>query len=657
MSIYQSTFLTPINVAIDASVDNDFTCIVQGSIITSYIIEAFDNSDDSLDYTDTVNISGSPLYNGETLTHEVLVGTGLVNDKEYRWRITTSDGVDSAISSFAVFRTNTPATAVFNPAVPATIVAQSYLFEVTYTQTENVSIGYTQFIFYDTNDDIILETEKSYNTGRIEYLFEGFLDGSDYSVELIGSTANNVPFTSGIESFTVDYSSPSITLSPLIVEEYLNDCYKSSLINISWGDVIQLIGQGTGSYSFVDNCNSFGSKSLKLPSPTDYVTFTKDFSDLYTFIFEWKPSSFSSGIISKFIGASQYDVGYDGTRFYVVADGNTYTSSPIGFIYSTPGSLFPSNILYPSNTLYPTGENIDKNFLFGLTENGIYIRSDADGTEVDNIFIDIPDLVLGLFTDTEIYGGDVCFDNVRMLSVENSQSEFDNIVIGEEQLWTPDVVYNATFEDSTLNAGNIEGATSPLEYYDIYRRESTDVTLTKLATVPFDSTEYIDTTAKPNTDYIYSLVAKNDTEIAQPIEGNFTTDWFGDYLINPITYETYLFNVENDFSGMSTETAYQRHDGYNKYSSYSFGERDFRTGSVSGIPNSDIQTNGIVQSVDFVEQLQNFIADGEEKIYKTKKGEVLKVHTFNFDSNPFINNSREQLYRIGFDFEEIGGVD
>jgi hypothetical protein len=323
MAIYQSTFLSPRNIAVDATSAQILSCIVQGTITTSYRIKIYDNSDDSLSYdSGSVDISSTPLYNGETLEHNLIAST-LVNGEEYKWQITTSDGFNSATSSFALFRTNAVPVITFAP--PSNMTSQSYTFTATYTQAQNVPVNYTRFLFYDINNELILTTDKNY-TGRIQYTYEGFINDSTYSVQIIGYTTNNVYFQTAKYNFTTDYPQPNINLVPIITQQSLNNCYSNSLIKIVWGGIIQMSGVATGSYSFTDGCITTDNMALTLPD-SSYVTFTKDFTQEFSFIFEWKPDTFTAGVIISLIGNIQYDFGYNGSKFYATVNGVTYSSA------------------------------------------------------------------------------------------------------------------------------------------------------------------------------------------------------------------------------------------------------------------------------------------------------------------------------------------
>ena len=94
----------------------------------------------------------------------------------------------------------------------------------------------------------------------------------------------------------------------------------------------------------------------------------------FSYLFEWKPTTFTTGIIAKLIGNSQYDFGYNGSAFYLIVNGTTFVSQPISLSQLITGTLFPSEPLFPSETLYPFGGYEIVPFIIMLTNNGARIK-------------------------------------------------------------------------------------------------------------------------------------------------------------------------------------------------------------------------------------------------------------------------------------------
>lgn len=275
-----------------------------------------------------------------------------------------------------------------------------------------------------------------------------------------------------------------------------------------------------------------------------------------------------------------------------------------------------------------------------------------------SIFEGIAGILPGNYNGMHFYGGDILLDNIRIVNRNYSDLEFSNLDLHELPIWTPEIVMLSTFEKLDLNGGNVDGLTSPLTAYDIFRKKDEDTSFLKIKTVSSDILSMKDTTVKPGVKYTYNIVPKNATELANPIEGSIQSNFYGSYLIDPVTYQAYMFDLELDFDALKSETAVTRHDGFGKYSSFSFGKRDFFTGGISAIVvDSPVMNGDFCQTTDFLLMFKNFINNGQEKILKTRKGLVLKVVTTNYSESLFSADSDIQPVKVSFEFTEVGEVD
>lgn len=254
--------------------------------------------------------------------------------------------------------------------------------------------------------------------------------------------------------------------------------------------------------------------------------------------------------------------------------------------------------------------------------------------------------------------GENHFNNVRLESKSYSDVEFLNMYTNKEVQWEISTELFATFKQSNLECGNTTTLSSPITAYDIYRKKDSDHYYSKLGSVEADQNFFIDYTARHNQNYEYSVVAKNDIEMSSPMTASFTTNFNGTFLIDPETRTSYIFDLEVKTGSFANEIAMTRHDGYGKYSSYTFGERDFLKGRIQAIIMPDIPfQNEFIQPIEFIRLFQGFINNKKEKILKTKKGDALRIVTFNFSFEPLQEELIEQPYVISFDFEEVGTVD
>lgn len=260
------------------------------------------------------------------------------------------------------------------------------------------------------------------------------------------------------------------------------------------------------------------------------------------------------------------------------------------------------------------------------------------------------------YTGLKVFG-ECIIDNIRVSNYTMTDAEIGLIDFNITPPWVAGkTIFLATFDYSNLVGGNVIGLLSPILNWVVQRKKTTDITFTTLATLPVGSISYVDSTAEPNTSYTYQLLATNETEISEPLVNTIDSDFYNSIIMDVDGTDVYIFDANLDFSGFSNEVATQRYDGYNKYSAYAFGNRDFKTGDVSAIIHSGI-TGSITQTIDYVKAFNEFINNGKQKIFKDRKGNVLKVVTTGgVKQVPVDLAIGEQPYMVSFHFEEVAEV-
>jgi len=159
------------------------------------------------------NQTGATIYNQIQYTykfeHTIPAGT-LTNGGYYNATLTTLNfsGVESTPSIPVAFRCFTTPLLTITNVNPDDIIEQStYKFTGNYSQIEGELINGYKFILYDTNENILSQSDILY-TESIEYSFLGFSNNTQYYIELIGTTIEGTSMTSGLIVFTVRYISP-----------------------------------------------------------------------------------------------------------------------------------------------------------------------------------------------------------------------------------------------------------------------------------------------------------------------------------------------------------------------------------------------------------------------------------------------------------------
>lgn len=253
--------------------------------------------------------------------------------------------------------------------------------------------------------------------------------------------------------------------------------------------------------------------------------------------------------------------------------------------------------------------------------------------------------------------GECEIDNIHFVNYTMTDEQVSEIDYTITPTWNSNkTIFLATFDRLDLKAGNVIDLNDPILNWILQRRKSTETNFTTLATLPASTISYVDTLTESNVSYVYQLLATNDTEVSEPLVGNLDSSFYNSIIMDVEGTMVYLFNLNLDFNGYTNEVAFQRYDGYNKYSAYSFGDRNFKIGDVSAIIDNST-SGGILQTIEYIKSFNDFINNGKEKIFKDRKGNALRVVTTGgVTQAPLDLAISEQPYIVSFHFEEIGDI-
>lgn len=243
----------------------------------------------------------------------------------------TDAGTDVVVSNIAVseqiiFLAYDDPTVIFEP---ETITQQSYKFKPIYSHPQGVMISnFTAYIRSEQNPELVTSSGLQENI-RLEYTFDGLLNGGIYDVKFVINTKVNQTYSTPWIPFKVDYASPNLGLTPDII----NDESSSSII-MRWSGIKQIIGDPVGDTEFVDNFVVPGNTGL-LISPDAYLVFSGLNINAGSSppMFWWNPVSenFEGRIMrcDNTITGEYIEVGYNGTNFYRIINGITIDNAPV----------------------------------------------------------------------------------------------------------------------------------------------------------------------------------------------------------------------------------------------------------------------------------------------------------------------------------------
>jgi len=305
MSVYQPSYLFPDGDELDLSLNQNFSCQVNGSIIDSYELIIRNITTNAILFDSGVTLLSPVLYDKSTLNIYIPANLTQVTGN-IKYTITCFSAGVSAISREVPFYSNT--NPVIELLVPPTITTKSYTFTAVYSQLQGVPISSYQFVLYDGNGNVIQSSDVIYNSS-LTYEFDGLISNNNYFIQCMIINANNFTSYSGLINFSVNYGMFGLTTQ--VTTTVLND---QSAIAINFGNAIQIIGNQTGTVSYVPNFIISGNYGLQLVDNNASVSFSVNIPSLFQYYMLFNPVGFVSGTIVSFDNGA-YTLAYDGQKF------------------------------------------------------------------------------------------------------------------------------------------------------------------------------------------------------------------------------------------------------------------------------------------------------------------------------------------------------
>ena len=182
------------------------------------------------------NQTGAVVYNQMQTTmrlEHVIPANTLQNGGYYNAVVyTVSSGGEESVASTAVpfYCYSRPTLTINNILATETIENGTYTFTASYSQAENELLDSYQFTLYDSNRNILSQSNLIYyqTDSSLSYTFVGMSNDTAYYIGITGETVNGTQITSGLVYFTVRYSQPA----SFAICDLVNDC-ENGYIQIS----------------------------------------------------------------------------------------------------------------------------------------------------------------------------------------------------------------------------------------------------------------------------------------------------------------------------------------------------------------------------------------------------------------------------------------
>jgi hypothetical protein len=142
--------------------------------------------------------------------------------------------------------------------ITTTLINRIGTFLAQYWQVEGTNIKYHVFNLYDETDSLLDTTGRVFNS-LLEYEYDAFISGQNYSIELIIETQDGVVKSTPKYSFFVSYRSPDFVYSPT-----LTNLPQETGVEVEWIKDKLAVPTATGSWEIIEDFPFAGTNSVKI---------------------------------------------------------------------------------------------------------------------------------------------------------------------------------------------------------------------------------------------------------------------------------------------------------------------------------------------------------------------------------------------------------
>lgn len=251
--------------------------------------------------------------------------------------------------------------------------------------------------------------------------------------------------------------------------------------------------------------------------------------------------------------------------------------------------------------------------------------------------------------------GEATVDKLRVLRTCLTDTQLDALTVTETYTWDLDTLLYAEFSND-LDAGNADTAEAVEGFILLRTRTGDTLSETISADIDADVSGYYDYTAKRDETYTYSILPYTNNYVLAPLVTNSVdVDYCKVIIIDEVTGESYLFDLNLDFGSISTNNGRNKYDSnYSTYPAISRDQKLYDEGSISCLMGY-MSDDTYVDTTSYLDDLRSFINNGNIKVIKDRKGIVKRVDTYNFQYS-IEENISENPTKVSFEFTEVGAV-
>ena len=660
---------------IDATVDNVFTCKINGtSPTTKYRLHIMKNDSASTNVYDTGVVTlSTPLYpvnyDGTENQLEVTVpsNSGMTNGEEYKWTMTSYWSDTDYYESFDnVFKAYAAATITID-AFPSPITQKQYTFKATVSQSQGVGVERFGWIIRNTTTgETVIDTITSGNiySSDVKVFYDGFLNGESYEIMAHCWMADGTSIQTEYQPITVTYSVEPF--ESVVTATQTED----SGVLVQWSNIYYVFGvPKNDDYSYeleypfdkyyehvylklgAGNTLTYQEitgQPINLPSTISHtVCFYCDEDNPSIYKANGKDSSGQPYYLELSYSEGQVWLDINGNKksIYTLHSQDRFLTISIDphqvriqHMRGNLDGLYPSETLYPSATLYPR----DQTYSFA-----------EDATISVDIITD------GTFQSFVLSGPSrLRYFWIRVTSIPDDiwQNLLNPKYLPE---WDPDTRILATFQN-TLSAGNAESSSEVVGWL-VYRIDEDSSTLRFIRMNEPERNYLIDYTARNMVKAVYYVFPSFENEIGIPnMSKPFAPQWWSWDLIVCSKYgddqyyvdEVHKFDLDVSSGQLVNNTQMTILTNFTPYAKIQANTSNYWSGQLTAlIGNCAVTYSDTVAQMNALKALSN---DGKDKFLKDRKGNFWKVRISSAIQEQITDIYVEQAVNITLSWMEVG---
>lgn len=254
-----------------------------------------------------------------------------------------------------------------------------------------------------------------------------------------------------------------------------------------------------------------------------------------------------------------------------------------------------------------------------------------------------------------ILKGQGTFDKTMVKSYAMTTDELDALD-PVNHAWDVSTVLNAEFNNSLQGGALLTAGT--ITSWNLYRYISGE-TYPDLTVIGIDGsqTQFVDYTAVKNEQYYYAISPLMASAVVASLQSNVVSPCYESWiLIDSVTGQSLILNLNLESGDIKQNHPTQLYEGFAEFPAVSESVLNYKSSQIIAfLGYVDQKTGQYVETINDYNLVCNFITNGHEKLIKDRKGNILRVRTYDLSAKTQ-DQIGEQPKIITFSYVQVGDV-